>query len=260
MEDITGQWEHEFTPIQQEVENQRMIRTGKAILLPLHPVEDGKRQGSTLTGMNLRNRGAAAGSGLYAKGKTMAGRGEAPPPPSQPPHSGATSPALGSAVRTPSYSYQQNQSQQLQTRDHYQQENRAPSKQPSYQQLQQQQQEQQQGPPQISYGSRPQLAKEEEAPAYGHIPRPQLTSTPSANSIAAKKKPPPPPPMKRGASKQRDQFVTAIYEFAGQEAGDLSFREGDKIKVIKKTESTDDWWDGELAGIRGRFPANYVEL
>ena len=66
--------------------------------------------------------------------------------------------------------------------------------------------------------------------------------------------------MKRGASKQRDQYVTAIYEFAGQEQGDLSFREGDKIKVIKKTESTDDWWDGELGGVKGRFPANYVEL
>lgn len=236
-----------------------MIRTGKAILMPLHPTEDGKRQGSTLTGMNLRNRGAAAGSGLYAKGKTMAGRGEAPPPPSMPPHSGATSPALQSGSRTPSYTYQQNQNQ-LQMQDQYQQENRAPSRQPSYNQLQQQQQEQQSQPPQISYGSRPQYQEEEKAPAYGHIPRPQVQTQQSANSIAAKKKPPPPPPMKRGVSKQREQFVTAIYEFAGQEQGDLSFREGDKIKVIKKTESTDDWWDGELNGVKGRFPANYVEL
>jgi amphiphysin len=51
-----------------------------------------------------------------------------------------------------------------------------------------------------------------------------------------------------------------MYGFAGQEIGDLSFSEGDRIKVIKKTDSTDDWWDGELKGHRGRFPANYCEM
>lgn len=81
----------------------------------------------------------------------------------------------------------------------------------------------------------------------------------SANSIAAKKKPPPPPPMKRLQSKPVE-YATAIYAFDGQEQGDLSFNEGDRIVVIKKTQSTDDWWDGELNGRKGKFPANYVEL
>ena len=81
----------------------------------------------------------------------------------------------------------------------------------------------------------------------------------SAASIAAgKKKPPPPVPSKRMPS-QPTQYVTALFDFEGQSAGDLAFREGDRIKVVKKTDSTDDWWDGELRGRVGTFPANYVQ-
>ncbi|EEP79405.1 predicted protein [Uncinocarpus reesii 1704] len=90
---------------------------------------------------------------------------------------------------------------------------------------------------------------------------PQIyTSAPSAAmasmaAAVAKKKPPPPPPPRSGSSYAR--FVTALYDFDGQGAGDLVFREGDRIRVIKKTESTDDWWEGELRGVKGSFPANY---
>lgn len=242
VEDVLGQWEHDFTPIQEEVENQRMIRTGRAILLPLHPVEDGsRRQGSTLTGMNLRNRGAAAGSGLVARGKTMTGRGDGVSP-AQSPVIGSDSPTMQSGSRTPSERYGQQP---------YGHENRKPSPNP---------QQQQQYAPQPSYSSKPQFEHQEErAPDYNHIPRPQISSQLSANSIAAKKKPPPPPPMKRLQSKPVE-YATAIYAFEGQEQGDLSFNEGDRIVVIKKTQSTDDWWDGELNGRKGKFPANYVQL
>lgn len=78
-----------------------------------------------------------------------------------------------------------------------------------------------------------------------------------AAAAAGKKKPPPPPP-KRTPSDQ-GFWVTAIYDFAGQGQGDLVFSEGDRIKVIKKTDSTDDWWEGELKGVRGPFPANYCK-
>lgn len=82
----------------------------------------------------------------------------------------------------------------------------------------------------------------------------------STNLLAGlKKKPPPPPPPPRIPS-HHYQFVTALYDFGGQNDGDLVFREGDKIKVLKKTESTDDWWQGELKGIKGMFPANYVQV
>lgn len=78
----------------------------------------------------------------------------------------------------------------------------------------------------------------------------------AAAAAAAKKKPPPPPPPPRMNSHQFT-FVTALYDFGGQGEGDLVFREGDRIKVLKKTGSTDDWWQGELRGVKGMFPANY---
>ncbi len=96
-------------------------------------------------------------------------------------------------------------------------------------------------------------------PRADYFGRDRLPSSSSMVSIAAaKKKPPPPPPPKRLPSSQ-GIWVTALYEFAGQGQGDLAFREGDRIRVIKKTESTDDWWEGELKGVQGSFPANYCQ-
>lgn len=85
-----------------------------------------------------------------------------------------------------------------------------------------------------------------------------LSTKPSLSAIAGQKKPPPPPPKPRSVSSNAI-FVTALYDFGGQSAGDLAFQEGDRIRVMKRTDSTDDWWDGELHGVRGSFPANYVE-
>ena len=86
---------------------------------------------------------------------------------------------------------------------------------------------------------------------------PSISSTTSISTTASgKKKPPPPPPKKRQFSQQAE-FVTAKYDFVGQEEGDLSFREGEQIRIVKKTGSTDDWWEGEVRGVRGSFPANY---
>jgi hypothetical protein len=87
--------------------------------------------------------------------------------------------------------------------------------------------------------------------------------TPGLSEILAakaKKKPPPPVPMKKIAAPQQQQYVTALYDFEGQGPADLPFREGDRIRVTKKTGSQDDWWDGELRGRTGTFPANYVQV
>lgn len=80
--------------------------------------------------------------------------------------------------------------------------------------------------------------------------------------IAGKKKPPPPPPPPKripAASKPPDEFVVALYAFPGQGKGDLSFDVGDRIKIVKKTNTADDWWEGEIGGVRGSFPANYCQ-
>lgn len=95
-------------------------------------------------------------------------------------------------------------------------------------------------------------------PRADYFTRDRLPSSSSMASIAAGKKKPPPPPPKRIPSTQ-GFWVTALYDFAGQGRGDLAFREGDRIKVVKKTDSTDDWWEGELNGVQGSFPANYCQ-
>lgn len=56
--------------------------------------------------------------------------------------------------------------------------------------------------------------------------------------IAGKKKPPPPPPKKKMGEK-KERWVRALFTFEGQDGGDLSFREGERILVVKMTESTD---------------------
>jgi amphiphysin len=87
-------------------------------------------------------------------------------------------------------------------------------------------------------------------------PSPSSTNSDGALAGAAKKKAPPPPPKPKAISPKLD-FVIAKYDFEGEGQGDLAFRTGDRIRVVKKTESLDDWWEGELNGARGSFPRNY---
>lgn len=54
--------------------------------------------------------------------------------------------------------------------------------------------------------------------------------------------------------------AVALYSFKGEQKGDLSFRKGDIISIIKRSESQDDWWTGRINDRKGIFPGNYVEL
>ncbi|RIA94693.1 DUF500 and domain-containing protein [Glomus cerebriforme] len=78
-------------------------------------------------------------------------------------------------------------------------------------------------------------------------------SASSKPPLAPKPKPPMPP---------RKKLETAIasYDFQGEQDDDLSFNKGDIIIIIKKTDSTNDWWVGKCNGKEGNFPANYVEF
>jgi len=75
--------------------------------------------------------------------------------------------------------------------------------------------------------------------------------------MATKRAPPPPPPIKPKPTPVN--YVVALYDFAAQAAGDLDFKVGDRIEVIERTESTEDWWTGRLDGRTGVFPGNYVQ-
>jgi len=50
----------------------------------------------------------------------------------------------------------------------------------------------------------------------------------------------------------------ALYDYTGENDGDLAFKEGDLINVIDKSDPS-GWWEGEVGGVRGFFPSNFVE-
>ncbi|CAI5756495.1 unnamed protein product [Candida verbasci] len=63
-----------------------------------------------------------------------------------------------------------------------------------------------------------------------------------------------------GAQKTNSNQAIALYTFKGEQNGDLPFKKGDVIDILKKSETVDDWWTGRNNGVTGIFPANYVEL
>ena len=54
--------------------------------------------------------------------------------------------------------------------------------------------------------------------------------------------------------------VRAKFRFDADQPGDLSFRKGDIITVVKRTDSLEDWWTGRIGPKEGIFPSNYVEV
>lgn len=65
------------------------------------------------------------------------------------------------------------------------------------------------------------------------------------------KRPPPPP---RGEAKK---YCKATWDYNANEPGELSFKLGDIITVIKEDPS--GWWIGSANGAEGQFPANFTE-
>jgi amphiphysin len=95
-----------------------------------------------------------------------------------------------------------------------------------------------------------------------HNPPPPYSATSNgAASAAAKRAPPPPPPLKPKPKPAEPvvRYVVALYDFEAQADGDLSFNTGDRIEIVEKTASAEDWWTGRLHGQQGVFPGNYVQ-
>eukprot|EP01125_Pyxidicula_operculata_P004679 TRINITY_DN1756_c0_g3_i1.p1 TRINITY_DN1756_c0_g3~~TRINITY_DN1756_c0_g3_i1.p1 ORF type:complete len:405 (+),score=135.70 TRINITY_DN1756_c0_g3_i1:647-1861(+) len=86
-------------------------------------------------------------------------------------------------------------------------------------------------------------------PGYGHSPAPVHAGP---GPVPLPPRPAPPTP----AAPQHPQ-VKGLWDFVGQDSSELTFRAGEVFSVL---EQNGDWWVGEKGGVRGMFPANYVEL
>ena len=83
----------------------------------------------------------------------------------------------------------------------------------------------------------------------------------AASPASGKRAPPPPPALKaRPSYSPKPPMATALYDFQAQNDGDLSFQAGDRITIVEKSESTEDWWVGSLNGMQGTLPANFLKL
>ncbi|KAI8965098.1 DUF500-domain-containing protein [Daldinia sp. FL1419] len=70
-------------------------------------------------------------------------------------------------------------------------------------------------------------------------------------------------PKPNFASKQalmKKNEAVALYNFEPDQPGDLGFKKGDVITVLKKTDSDNDWWTGMIGSRHGIFPSNYVKM
>ena len=82
----------------------------------------------------------------------------------------------------------------------------------------------------------------------------------SLASAAASKKPPPPPPAPKPSQFSRKEYALALYDYTATADGDLTFKAGDRIEIVRKGEEGNEWWNGKLNGAEGQFPANYTRL
>ncbi|XP_048242069.1 SH3 domain-containing YSC84-like protein 1 isoform X2 [Haliotis rufescens] len=88
-----------------------------------------------------------------------------------------------------------------------------------------------------------------------HSP-PSLRHSPPSLSIRSRDKPP-----KTDAVVKWDNLVAvAEIPFRGQLSCDLSFKTGDRIEILTRTDSQFDWWEGSLQDKVGIFPANFVRV
>ena len=68
----------------------------------------------------------------------------------------------------------------------------------------------------------------------------------------------PPPRPNRQVNRPNETWVKAIASFQGQDEAELSFNEGDIIRILK--QEPDGWWSAELDGKLGYVPKTYVEV
>ena len=64
-----------------------------------------------------------------------------------------------------------------------------------------------------------------------------------------------------GESQRKNPVVIgtliALYEFKGDKEGDLKFKAGDEIQVLRVRKN--DWWLGQCKGLKGFFPLTLMK-
>src|ERR1700735_3903498 len=89
-----------------------------------------------------------------------------------------------------------------------------------------------------AYGSHRRATSEQppppySAPANGVTPKSEKPLGRSASLAAAASKKPPPPPAPKPSAFSRKEHVVALYDYTAQAEGDLTFRVGDRIEIVK---------------------------
>ncbi|WBW73689.1 BAR adaptor protein Hob1 [Schizosaccharomyces osmophilus] len=110
-------------------------------------------------------------------------------------------------------------------------------------------------PPYTSLGTHPATAAAANAPEKSSYPYAESTA-PATSAPPA----PPAPPAKPKLAIPSTEYVTAVYDYTAQAAGDLSFRVGDRIEIVSRSDNQNEWWIGRVHGYEGQFPGNYVQL
>ncbi|KAI8610521.1 hypothetical protein BC830DRAFT_1145381 [Chytriomyces sp. MP71] len=108
---------------------------------------------------------------------------------------------------------------------------------------------QQHPPPAYQPGRFPEAKHASTASQSPIPPRPTPASMSSFLTTDAKLPPPTRHPL-------QIKTVTALYDYHAERPGDISFIAGDLILVSKEDGN---WWEGELRGVKGVFPSNYVQ-
>jgi hypothetical protein len=239
MEEVVADWNAAFRPVQREMESTGLVSRGKAVHMSMSLGADGQPHQpaqSPKPGMSPFNSFRRSSSALIPGNKSNDLNGKHNEPPQQ------------HRLRIASSGSAANQRPDHLTPTDFTAATvlgRSPGASPSSLM-----------PPNDYFGGRrPSTA----STVASNMSQLSLTNGTAGAAAAKKKKPPPPPPPKRIPSTQQlQEYVVAMFDYAGQNDGDLSFREGDRIKIVRKTKTDQDWWDGELAGQRGKFPANYT--
>jgi hypothetical protein len=62
------------------------------------------------------------------------------------------------------------------------------------------------------------------------------------------------------ASTREKTTARAMYDFAGEQKGDLSFKRGDIIHIVKSSSSQNDWWTGRIGDREGIVSVKSLSL